>query len=154
MSPIAAVAGCPLRTPLITFGPNVIVVDASVLAVALGDDGADGQQARQRLANEALVAPELVDIEVLSVWRRQVAAKLMPARRAVSAVADLGDLPLRRSPHQPLLQRVWDFRDAVTPYDAAYIALAEALDVALVTADARLSRASGVRCVVEVVGRS
>lgn len=72
----------------------------------------------------------------------------------MSAVADLGDLPLRRSPHQPLLQRVWDFRDAVTPYDAAYIALAEALDVALVTADARLSRASGVRCVVEVVGRS
>ncbi len=137
-----------------TFGPNVIVVDASVLAVALGDDGADGQQARQRLADETLVAPELVDIEVLSVWRRHVAAKLMPARRAASAVADLGDLPVRRSLHQPLLRRVWDLRHAVTPYDAAYIALAETLDVALVTADARLSRAPGVRCVVEVVGKS
>lgn len=153
-SPFTAVAGLPLKTPLSTFGPNVIVVDASVLAVALGDDGADGQQARQRLADETLVAPELVDIEVLSVWRRHVAAKLMPARRAASAVADLRDLPLRRSPHQPLLQRIWDLRHAVTPYDAAYIALAEALDVALVTADARLSRASGVRCVVEVFGQS
>ncbi|OBF63676.1 twitching motility protein PilT [Mycobacterium sp. 852002-50816_SCH5313054-b] len=132
----------------------MIVVDASVLAVALGDDGPDGQLARQRLADETLVAPELVDIEVLSVWRRHVAAKLMPARRAASAVADLGDLPLRRSPHQPLLQRIWDLRHAITPYDAAYIALAEALDVALVTADARLSRASGLRCVVEVVGKS
>lgn len=137
-----------------TFGPNVIVVDASVLAVALGDDGADGQQARQRLADETLAAPELVDIEVLSVWRRHVAAKLMPARRAASAVADLRDLPLRRSPHQPLLHRIWDLRHGVTPYDAAYIALAEALDVALVTADARLSRAPRVRCVVELVGKS
>ncbi len=88
------------------------------------------------------------------MWRRHVAAKLMPARRAASAVADLRDLPLRRSPHQPLLQRIWELRHVVTPYDAAYIALAEALDVALVTADARLSRASGVRCLVEVVGKT
>ena len=58
------------------FGQNVIVVDASVLAVALGDDGAVGQQARERLADETLVAPKLVDLEVISVWRRHVAAKL------------------------------------------------------------------------------
>ena len=136
------------------FGRTVIVVDASVLAVALGDDGTDGRQARQRLADETLVAPELVDIEVVSVWRRHVAAKLMLVRRAASAVADLADLPLRRSPHAPLLHRIWQLRHVVTTYDAAYIALAEALDVALITADARLSRASGMHCQIELVGKA
>ncbi len=139
------------RLPSITFGQNVIVVDASVLAVALGDDGTDGEHARQRLAGETLVAPELVNLEVVSVWRRHVAAKLMPARRAASALADLTDLPLRRSSHQPFLHRIWELRHVVTPYDAAYIALAEALDAVLVTADVRLSRASGLRCAIEAI---
>jgi predicted nucleic acid-binding protein len=129
----------------------VIIVDASVLAVALGDDGTDGRRARDRLADETLAAPELVDLEVVSVWRRQVAAKLMTARRAASAVSDLEDLPLRRSSHAQLLQRIWQLRHSVTAYDAAYVALAEALDVVLVTADARLARASGVTCGVEVI---
>ncbi|MGB9223963.1 type II toxin-antitoxin system VapC family toxin [Mycobacterium sp.] len=151
-SPRAAVAGCPSGLLSITFGQSVIVVDASVLAVALGDDGTDGQQARERLVDETLVAPELIDLEVLSVWRRHVAAKLMPARRAASAVADLADLPLRRSSHQPLLHRIWELRHAVTQYDAAYLALAEALDVVLVTADTRLSRAAGVQCEIESIG--
>ncbi len=133
-------------------GRNVIVVDASVLAVALGDYGRDGRHARERLAHESLAAPELIDLEVISVWRRHVAAKMMTARRAASAVTDLADLALQRSSHQPLLHRIWELRHAVTLYDAAYIALAEALDVALITADRRLSRASGVRCAVEVVG--
>ena len=151
-SPRAAAATFPSRPPSNTFGQNVIVVDASVLAVALGDDGTAGRHARERLAAETLVAPELVDLEVVSVWRRHVAAKLMPARRAASAGADLAELPLSRSSHQPLLHRIWELRHVVTPYDAAYIALAEALDVVLVTADARLSRASGVRCEIEAIG--
>jgi predicted nucleic acid-binding protein len=153
-SPHAVVAAYLLRLLSITFGQNVIVVDASVLAVALGDDLADGQHARQRLAEETLVAPELIDLEVVSVWRRHVAAKLMPARRAASAVADLADLPLRRSSHLPFLHRIWELRRVITPYDAAYIALAEALDVVLVTADARLSRAPGVYCEVEAIGEA
>lgn len=132
----------------------MIVVDASVLAVALADDGTDGRQARERLTDETLVAPELVDLEVISVWRRHVAAKLMPARRAAHALTDLADLPLRRSSHQPLLHRIWELRHVATPYDAAYLALAEALDVVLVTADTRLSRASGVKCDIEVIGRT
>jgi predicted nucleic acid-binding protein len=129
----------------------VIVVDASVLAVALGDDGADGERARARLTDEVLAAPELVDLETVSVWRRHVAAKLMTARRASLAVSDLENLPLRRSPHRPLLKRIWELRNGVTPYDAAYVALAEALDVALVTADARLTRAPGIRCEIEAI---
>jgi predicted nucleic acid-binding protein len=130
----------------------VIVVDASILAVALGDDGADGQRARVRLADETLAAPELIDLEVTSVWRRQVAARLMPVRRAADALSDLEGLPLRRSSHRPLLRRIWQMRQVVTPYDAAYIALAQALDVVLVTADRRLARAPGLNCEVETLG--
>jgi predicted nucleic acid-binding protein len=129
----------------------VIVVDASVVAVALGDDGADGARARGRLTDEALAAPELVDLEAVSVWRRHVAAKLMTARRAALAVSDLENLPLQRSPHRLLLKRIWQLRHGVTPYDAAYVALAEALDAVLLTADARLARAPGIKCEIEVI---
>jgi predicted nucleic acid-binding protein len=151
VSPHAVVAAYLLRLLSITFGQNVIVVDASVLVVALGDDGTDGQRARERLVGETVVAPELVDLEVVSVWRRHVAAKLMPARRAASAVADAADLPLRRSSRVSFLHRIWELRHVVTPYHAAYIALALVLDVVLVTAGARLSRASGLHCEIEAI---
>jgi predicted nucleic acid-binding protein len=126
----------------------VIVVDASVLAPALGHDNVDGDAARARLRGEDLAAPEIIDLEVASVWRRT----LTDERRASLALADLADLPLRRAPHLRLLGRCWELRHNLTPYDAAYVALAEALGVALVTADARLSRAIGVQCAVEVLG--
>jgi predicted nucleic acid-binding protein len=129
----------------------VIVVDASVLAVALGDDGADGSSARGAVADEVLAAPELVDLEVLSVWRRQVAAGEMTARHAALAVSDLAALPLRRMSHRLVLQRCWELRNTVTVYDAAYVALAEALAIPLLTADARLSRAAGLRCEIKLV---
>lgn len=129
----------------------MIVVDASVLAVALGDDGADGSSARGAVADEVLAAPELVDLEVLSVWRRQVAAGEMTARRAALAVSDLAALPLRRMSHRLVLQRCWELRHTVTVYDAAYVALAEALAIPLLTADARLSRAAGLRCEIKLI---
>jgi predicted nucleic acid-binding protein len=129
----------------------VIVVDASVLAVALGDDGADGSSARGAVADEVLAAPELIDLEVLSVWRRQVAAGKMTSRRAALAVSDLAALPLRRMSHRLVLQRCWELRRAVTVYDAAYVALAEAFAIPLLTADARLSRAAGLRCEIKLV---
>ena len=129
----------------------MIVVDASVLAVALGDDGDDGRRARQRLAGCELAAPEVVDLEVASVWRRHVAARLMPAPRAAEALADLADLPLQRASHRPLLARIWQLRNNVTTYDAAYVALAEVLDAVLVTGDGRLAGAPGLRCVIEVL---
>ncbi|MGH9115653.1 MAG: type II toxin-antitoxin system VapC family toxin [Acidimicrobiales bacterium] len=131
----------------------MIVVDASVLAAALGDDGADGGEARSRLGGEALAAPELIDLEVSSVLRRLLAAGRLPTRRAELALSDLLALPLRRVPHRPLMSRCWSLRDNLTTYDAAYVALAEQLDVTLVTSDLRLSRAPGLRCKVEVLGR-
>ena len=129
----------------------MIVVDASVLATSLGDDGLDGDRARARLRGERLTAPELVDLEVVSVWRRKVRAGAMDDRRAALALADLGTLPLRRTPHRPLLARCWELRGNLTIYDAAYVAVAEALGVPLLTGDARLARATGPTCNIEVL---
>lgn len=129
----------------------MIVVDASVLATCLGDDGPDGDQARARLRGERLTAPELVDLEVMSVWRRQVRAGAMDARRAALALVDLRALPLRRTPHRPLLARCWELRDNLTTYDAAYVALAEVLEVLLLTGDRRLAKATGPTCNIEVL---
>ena len=129
----------------------MITVDASVVAVALADDGHDGDHARARLRGERLTAPELVDLEVTSVWRRQVREGAIDARRAALALADLAALPLRRASHRPLLARCWELRDNLTIYDASYVALAEALDVTLLTGDGRLARATGPRCHIEVL---
>jgi len=129
----------------------VIAVDASVVAVALADDGHDGDHARARLRGERLTAPELVDLEVTSVWRRQMREGAIDARRAALALADLAALPLRRASHRPLLARCWELRDNLTIYDASYVALAEALGVTLLTGDGRLARATGPRCHIEVL---
>lgn len=132
----------------------MIVVDASVLAVALADDGEDGYRARERLTGETLAAPELLDLEVISVLRRHVAVRVVTARRAAQAISDLADLPVQRSSHRPLIGRIWQLRHVATPYDAAYISLAEALRAVLVTADRRLAGAPGVKCNVEVLDDS
>jgi predicted nucleic acid-binding protein len=124
----------------------VIVVDASVLAAALADAGSDGERARDSLVGKVLFAPELIDLEVASVLRRATRTGQLSQRRAHQALADLGELRLTRAPHGPLLGRAWELRVRLTPYDAVYIALAEALDVSLVTADRRLARAPGIRC--------
>jgi predicted nucleic acid-binding protein len=126
----------------------VIVIDASVLATALGDDGNNGDAARERLLGQDIAAPEIIDLEVMSVWRRT----LTDERRAALALADLRDLPLKRASHSSLLSRCWELRHNLTPYDASYVALAEALNVPLLTADRRISRAPGVRCSVNVMG--
>jgi predicted nucleic acid-binding protein len=101
----------------------------------------------ERLRGQELAAPEIIDLEVTSVWRRTLGDE----RRAALALADLADLPLARAAHLPLLPRCWELRHNLTPYDAAYVALAEVLEVALVTADRKLSRASGIRCAVDVM---
>ena len=129
----------------------MLVVDASVLVVALADDSRDGDIARARLRGEELAAPELVDLEVVSVLRKQLVAGIIPMRRAELALRDLTEIPLQRAPHLALLQRCLELRDNVTVYDAAYIALAELLGATMLTADARLSRASGPLCAIEVL---
>lgn len=130
----------------------MLVVDASVLVNALADDATDGDTARARLRGERVTAPDLIDLEVASVFRRQSLAGDLDARRAALALADLIAFPMRRVPHRRLLTRCWELRANLTVYDASYVALAELLGLSLVTGDARLSRAPGLRCRVEVLG--
>lgn len=129
----------------------MLVVDASVLVHVLADAGARGARARARVAGQQLTAPELVDLEVLAVLRRHVRTGLVSPRHAGVALTELGNLPLRRAAHLPLLSRCWELRDNVGAYDAAYVALAEALGVDLLTADARLASAPGIRCQVDLL---
>ena len=129
----------------------MLVVDASVLAVALLDDAADGDAARTRLRGEQLLAPALIDLEVVSVWRGLARGGQLDARRARLALQDLRALPLQRVDHGQLVERCWELRDNLTVYDAAYVALAEALGATLLTGDARLVKATGPRCPVEVL---
>lgn len=129
----------------------MIVVDASVIVTALADDGSDGDRARERIRSERLAAPHLIDVEVVSAWRRLFAAGQLDARRSALALDDLRDLRIERLPHSALLDRCWELRSNLTVYDGAYVASAELLGVSLVTADARLAKAPGIRCQVEIL---
>jgi predicted nucleic acid-binding protein len=129
----------------------VLVVDASVIATALGDDADNGDRARARIRGEVLAAPDLMDLEVASVLRRQLRAGAIDLRRAEFALTDLIALPIQRVSHEPLLRRCWELRDDLTMYDAAYVALAEALDADLLTGDRRLARATAPRCQIVVL---
>lgn len=94
-------------------------------------------------------APHLIDLEVTQVLRRWVRAGRLDADRAKRSLDLLDDLPVHRWPHRELLARIWDLRENVTAYDGAYVALAEALECALVTRDARLAGVPGLRARVE-----
>ena len=128
----------------------MLVVDASVLAVALGSDNDIGTQVRSRLMGEDLAAPALVDVEVTSAWRGLTLAGKLDPERVVAAIADLRDLPIERADHRPLLRRCWELRSNLSTYDASYVALAELLDCGFLTGDARIARATGPRCKIEV----
>jgi predicted nucleic acid-binding protein len=128
------------------------VVDASaVMELLLGTPL--GRRCSERLltSDEHLCAPHLLDVEVAQVLRRYAREGVLTPERGQEALRDLSDLPLARYPHEPFLGRIWELRDVLTAYDAAYVALAEALDVPLVTCDARIGRASGHQARVETV---
>lgn len=129
------------------------VLDASVLVEYLAG-GEHAAHVRERLLrhDEPLWAPHLVDAEVGHVLRRSVMLGELGPATATAALADLADMPLRRASHVGLLSRAWALRSNLTFYDALYVALAERLDMALVTLDARLERAPGLRAAVHVIG--
>jgi predicted nucleic acid-binding protein len=130
----------------------VIVVDASVLANVVGDDEAAGQLARARLAvASAVSAPDLVDVETVSVLRRRWLAGDLSDERFLFAVDDLVALPITRFPAGPLMVRAFELRANITAYDACYVALAEALDCPLITSDRRLANAPMTTCATEVL---
>ncbi len=130
----------------------MIVVDASVLANALGDDDDDGRTARDELRGGGdLASPDLIDVETVAVLRKRWLARTISDQRFEAAVGDLERVDLERVPTLRLMRRAYELRANVTAYYAAYVALAEALECELLTADRRLAGATGPRCAIRVV---
>ena len=125
----------------------MIVVDASAAVSALLKDG----DARQMLSENRLAAPHLVDVEVIQTLRKLLFRGSMALEDAERAVHRWTRLGVERFPLVGLVARIWALRDNVSAYDAAYVALAEALDCPLLTADARLASAPGPDCPITVV---
>jgi predicted nucleic acid-binding protein len=119
----------------------VIVIDASSVVSLFRDDEGPGFEVRRLLAEAAqgAHAPHLLDLEVANALRRLVRRDEVTPERAAEGLRDAGLLAVERWSHGPLLERVWSLRDRLTAYDAAYLALAEALGATLVTLDAGLA---------------
>lgn len=129
----------------------MIVVDASAVLEVLLNTRVGARLADRLLApGETLHAPHLIDVEVAQVLRRYWRTRELDDARGQEALEDLADLPLTRYPHGLLLPRIWELRDNVTAYDAAYVALAEALDAPLVTLDAALKSSRAHRARIEL----
>lgn len=130
----------------------MIVVDASVvLELLLATPKAPDIGKRVFDTSETLHAPHLLDLEVVQVLRRYHRLEDVSQQRSEQALMDLADLPIERYPHTVFLPRIWDLRDNLTAYDAAYVALAEALAAPLLTRDAKLANALGNRASIELV---
>ncbi len=114
---------------------------------------AAGERVAMRIFSspQSLHAPHLLDVEVAQALRRAVAAGVLSLSRAMEGLQDYLDLPITRHAHEPLLWRMWDLRDNLVAYDAAYVALAEFLGATLLTCDAKIRAASVHSAVVEVV---
>lgn len=130
----------------------MIVIDASALADALIDDGPVGDEARAALQEDLhWAAPAHLVVEVVSVIRGRVLGDKLSARRGREALRALQELAIEAIDLMGLVDRMWQLRDNLTPYDAAYVASAELFGCPLVTGDARIGRIRGVRCQVQVV---
>ncbi|QLH23783.1 type II toxin-antitoxin system VapC family toxin [Streptomyces sp. Rer75] len=131
----------------------MIIVDASVLTEALTGDGAAGKAARARLAQDPhWAAPSHLVVETFHAVRGRFLGGKISSARAEDAVAALTGASIEAIGIQSLLIRMWELRGNVSGYDAAYIAAAEAYRAPLITGDARLSRCTVARCVIEVIG--
>jgi predicted nucleic acid-binding protein len=129
----------------------VLVTDAGVWVRALVDE-APGDPIRTRLVAEpAVVAPALIDLDFTNVLRGLLAKGSIALPGAELALAEFLQAPIQRYSHESLVPRVWQLRQNLTAYDAAYVALAEALGVDLLTIDRGIGGAPGIRCRVITV---
>ena len=125
----------------------MIVVDASVVVLGV----LENQTAWQMLADEDLHAPAVIDVEVVSALRRHTLRGGLDAKVALVALQGWGEMFVNRYFSNVDIPRMWELRENLTTADSSYVALAESLDCALVTADRRLAGAPGIRCPVTVI---
>jgi predicted nucleic acid-binding protein len=130
----------------------LIVLDASAAVSIFLNIGPEAGRIRQRIVqpDETLHVPHVFDVEVLHVLRRYSLSGTLSESRGRLALSRLSSTRLTRYPHASFVRRIWELRHNLTAYDAAYVALAEALDAPLVTMDARLAQAPGHSAAVEL----
>ncbi len=130
----------------------MIVLDASAAVSIFLNIGPEAGRIRQRIVqpDETLHVPHVFDVEVLHVLRRYSLSGTLSESRGRLALSRLSSTRLTRYPHASFVRRIWELRHNLTAYDAAYVALAEALDAPLVTMDARLAQAPGHSAAVEL----
>ena len=126
------------------------VVDASAAAEYLLRTSL-GLKVANIIEGGLLLAPELLDVEVLSVFRRAVLRRQLDEQRALCAIEDLMDWPIDRIPHRSLVWAAWQHRNNLSAYDAFYVAAARLSDAPLITADGPLARAPSLGIIVENV---
>ena len=128
-------------------GPSAsLVVDASVVVAALVDGGPAGAWAAETMRGRFLVAPAQLPVEVASVLRWLAASGAVGADVATLAHADVLELRVQAYPYAPFGERVWSVRSVASVFEAAYVALAEAVKAPLAALDGRLARTPGVKC--------
>jgi len=128
-----------------------LVADASVLVEAIGGpiDSASAVWARALLAAQShVVTCDIADVECVSAWRRQRGRGVLTSSELTDVVGALRRAPITRVPTWPLTDRMIELAENLTPFDAAYVAVAESLGLPLATLDARLASAPGIRCEV------
>jgi predicted nucleic acid-binding protein len=128
-----------------TAGP-ALVVDCSAVVDTMFGGSSDRFAAL--IGTRLLHAPQLIDYEFISTLRRHVTSGLLGASDATEALHLFGDLQIERHSPELMRARIWAMRHKLTAYDASYVALAEALNVPLVTRDLRLARAAEEYCAV------
>lgn len=123
-----------------------MVIDSSVIVAALLDTAELGTRARSSIRGKRLIAPQGVDLEVISAIRGLNLGGEFDEQAASQSVDAFRRMRIARTPISTLITRIWQLRHNISPYDAAFVALAEALDAPLLTYDTKLARAAGPRC--------
>lgn len=130
----------------------MIVIDTSAVLQALVGRPVNARLI-ERIREEELHAPHLIDVEIVHALRRLVMDGRLTEDRAGDARSDFADLVIVRYPHHPLADRMWDLRHNLSAYDAAFVVLGESLGVPVVTSDRRLATAPGHGATIELFDR-
>lgn len=117
----------------------MIVADASAVVEVLLAMPRAGEVRAVLAEHSELHVPEHFNVEALSALRRYAIRGELSELRAAEALAALRDLRTLTYPVIELVAEIWDLREALSTYDAAYLALARRLDVGLVTLDGGLA---------------
>ncbi len=129
----------------------MLVVDSAALVQYLTGRDDTAKRVRERLTGVSLAAPQGVDLEVISGIRGLVLGGKVRGNDGQEALALLSHMDIRRYEIAVLTDRIWELRQNMWPYDAAFGALAEALAIPLVSIDSKFTRTPGIRCAVEVL---